>query len=80
MDRGDTILVEIDSSFSISYESSHRDSKSVTLTFTGGEFGELFSFLPDVSARSDGNISGSEDYEFQTTIAATIQDANPGAW
>ncbi len=52
---GDALVVQIDASSSLSFSSSVNDSKNLTLEFTGGTGGNLFSFLPQV--RSGGTLT-----------------------
>ncbi len=72
MQEGDIVLVRIDASSTLSFAASTNDSKSITFEFTGGEFGNLFSFLP--AARTGGTLStrGSQEYALQTEIAARV--------
>jgi hypothetical protein len=70
--EGDIVLIRIDASSSLSFDASSSDSSNVTFEFSGGEFGNLFAFLPSV--RTDGNesASGSQEYAFQTEVAARV--------
>jgi len=52
---GDALVVQIDASSSLTFASSTTDSKNLTLDFTGGQAGDLFSFLPQV--RTSGSLS-----------------------
>ncbi len=55
---GDIVIVEIDSSSSLSFTSTSSDTKSLTLELSGGEYGELFSFLPSGSSGGDRSVKG----------------------
>ncbi len=72
LQEGDIVLVRIDASSTLSFAASTNDSKSITFEFTGGEFGNLFSFLP--AARTGGTLStrGSQEYTLETEIAARV--------
>ncbi len=69
---GDTIVVKISTDTTLSFQSLSQDSKSLTLQFSGGEAGNIFSFLP--SLKSGGNMSGKakEGLSLATTIAARV--------
>ena len=54
---GDALVVQIDASSSLSFSSTTSDSKNLTLEFTGGDSGNLFSFLPQ--GRTGGSLSTS---------------------
>jgi len=72
--EGDIVLVRIDTSTSLSFDASAVDAKNITFEFSGGEFGNLFSFLP--STRTGGNQStrGKQEYSLQTEVAARITE------
>ncbi|HEB11429.1 MAG TPA: hypothetical protein ENI06_09485 [Spirochaetales bacterium] len=71
---GDIVIVEIDSSSSLSFTSTSSDTKSLTLELSGGEYGELFSFLPSGSSRGDRSVKGSEEYEIKSSIGTRVQE------
>jgi len=71
---GDIVIVEIDSSSSLSFSSTSSDTKSLTLELSGGEYGELFSFLPSGSSRGDRSVKGSEEYEIKSSIGTRVQE------
>ena len=72
--EGDIVLVRIDTSTSLSFDASVSDAKNITFEFSGGEFGNLFSFLP--ATRTGGNQSarGKQEYTLQTEVAARITE------
>ena len=72
--EGDIVLVQIDASSSLSFEASNSDAKSITLEFSGGEFGNLFSFLPATRTGGSQSAKGSQDYSLETEIAARIAE------
>jgi len=71
---GDIVIVEIDSSSSLSFISTSSDTKSLTLELSGGEYGELFSFLPSGSSRGDRSVKGSEEYKIKSSIGTRVQE------
>jgi hypothetical protein len=71
---GDIVIVEIDSSSSLSFTSTSSDTKSLTLELSGGEYGELFSFLPSGSSRGDRSVKGNEEYEIKGSIGTRVQE------
>jgi len=75
---GDVVFVEIDTGTSLSFEASSSDDKSLTFEFSGGEFGNLLSFLP--AARSGGTLStkGSHEYALRTEVAARVAQVDAG--
>ncbi len=78
---GDVVTVEIDSNFVFSYGASSKDSKGISLEYSGGEFGDLLSFLPAVKTGSDRSAKGEDTYNLSTEIVARVVelDANGGA-
>lgn len=74
---GDIVFVQVDGSSSLSFQSASSDTKSVTLEFSGGEFGNLFSFLP--TARSGGNqsVRGKQEYVLKSRFAARVTQLDP---
>jgi len=69
---GDILTVVIDSSSRLSFDSSSNDAKSVTLEFSGGEFGSLFSFLPAGRTASTQGVKGAHRYELASELAARV--------
>jgi hypothetical protein len=69
---GDLIYVQIDGATKLSFQAAASDAKSLTLEFSGGEFGNLFSFLPQ--ARSGGEMSsrGRQQYALESRFAARV--------
>jgi hypothetical protein len=79
---GDIVVVEIDASMNLRFDSSSKDSKTITLEFSGGEYGDLFSFLPRALARGDRSIQGRENYSLKTELVTRVTqiDANGNAF
>lgn len=69
---GDTLLVSIDIDQDLSYDSSRIDSERVSIELTGGEGGDLFSFLPTGSSSGNQSLTGSEEISFQTAFAVSV--------
>jgi flagellar basal body L-ring protein FlgH len=72
--EGDIVLVQIDASSSLSFEASTTDAKNITFEFSGGEFGNLFSFLPTTRTGGNQSVKGGQDYSLETEIAARIAE------
>jgi hypothetical protein len=69
---GDTFTVSIDSDFDLSYRSTSVDAKSVTLEFSGGEYGDLFAFLPAVRTSGDRDVKGSDEHSMVSRLAVGV--------
>jgi flagellar basal body L-ring protein FlgH len=69
---GDVLVIEIDASSSLSFSASNTDSKSLTLEFSGGESGNLFSFLPQVRTGGDQSTKGKEQLSLRTQIPVVV--------
>ncbi|UCF98194.1 MAG: flagellar basal body L-ring protein FlgH [Spirochaetaceae bacterium] len=72
--EGDIVLVQIDASSSLSFEASATDAKNITFEFSGGEFGNLFSFLPSTRTGGSQSTKGNQDYSLETEVAARITE------
>jgi hypothetical protein len=72
LSAGDIVYVQIDGATSLSFQAAASDAKSLTLEFSGGEFGNLFSFLPQT--RSGGELSsrGRQQYTLESRFAARV--------
>ena len=73
---GDVVLVKIDSNSSLSFSSSRQDSKRLTLEFTGGDTGNLFSFLPNIKSGNTLSGKGKNSYSLKTLLAARVTNIN----
>jgi hypothetical protein len=69
---GDIVIVQIDAGFKMQFTSSSKDSKSITLEFSGGEFGDLFSFLPRANASGNRSVQGKEEYNVTTELVTRV--------
>jgi hypothetical protein len=72
--EGDIVLVQIDTSTSLSFDASASDAKNITFEFSGGEFGNLFSFLPATRTGGNQTAKGKQEYTLQTEVAARITE------
>ena len=72
--EGDIVLVQIDASSSLSFAASSADAKNITFEFSGGEFGNLFSFLPTTRTGGDQSVEGQQDFSLETEIAARVAE------
>jgi len=74
---GDALVVQIDASSSLSFSSSSNDSKSFTLEFTGGESGNLFSFLPQLRTGGNRTTTGKDSLSLKTLIPVVATTIAP---
>ena len=74
---GDVLVVQIDASSSLSFTSSSNDSKNLTLEFSGGESGNLFSFLPQVRTSGTRSTTGRDVLSLKTQIPVVVTALNP---
>ena len=72
--EGDIVLVQIDATSSLSFEASTTDAKNITFEFSGGEFGNLFSFLPSTRSGGSQSAKGKQEYALETEVAARITE------
>lgn len=74
---GDSLVVQIDASSSLSFSSSSNDSKNLTLEFSGGESGNIFSFLPQVRTGGTQTTAGKDSLSLKTQIPVVVTAVNP---
>jgi flagellar basal body L-ring protein FlgH len=74
---GDSLVVQIDASSSLSFSSSSNDSKNLTLEFSGGESGNIFSFLPQVRTGGTQTTTGKDSLSLKTQIPVVVTAVNP---
>ncbi len=74
---GDALVVQIDASSSLSFSSSSNDSKNLTLEFTGGDSGNIFSFLPQVRTGGTQTTTGKDSLSLKTQIPVIVTAVNP---
>jgi hypothetical protein len=74
---GDALVVQIDASSSLSFTSSTNDSKNLTLEFSGGDSGNLFSFLPQGRTGGSLSTSGRDNLSLKTQIPVVVTALNP---
>jgi flagellar L-ring protein FlgH len=70
--KGDTVLVSVDASSALSFSASSNDTKNLTLEFSGGEAGNIFSFLPQVKSGGSRSAKGTESLRLQGEVAAVV--------
>ena len=75
---GDSLVVQIDASSSLSFSSSSNDSKNLTLEFTGGQSGNLFSFLPQVRTGGTLTTTGKDSLSLKTQVPVVVTAREPG--
>jgi flagellar L-ring protein precursor FlgH len=74
---GDTVVVRVDASSSLSFTSSSNDAKNLTLEFSGGGSGNLFSFLPQVRTTGSRSATGRDVLSLTTEIPVVVTTVNP---
>jgi flagellar basal body L-ring protein FlgH len=74
---GQSLLVQIDASSSLSFASSTTDSKNLTIDFSGGGYGNLFSFLPQVRTGGSLNTTGKDSLSLKTQVPVVVTAVNP---
>ncbi len=74
---GDSLVVQIDASSSLSFSSSSNDSKNLTLEFSGGDSGNLFSFLPQVRTGGTQTTAGKDSLSLKTQVPVVVTAVNP---
>jgi len=74
---GDTIVVQIDASSSLSFSASSNDTKNLTLEFTGGQSGNLFSFLPQLRTGGEQSTTGKDSLSLKAQVPVVVTAVNP---
>jgi hypothetical protein len=74
--KGDSVFVEIDTTSKLAFSAAGSDSRTFTLEFTGGETGNLFSFLPQVRTGGDRTLSGGQELSMRGKIAVVVQEVD----
>ena len=69
---GDIVTVTINSDFAMSFVSSNTDSKQFTLDFSGGQYPDLFSFVPLAKSGNTTNFKEREDYSLKSEVVTRI--------
>lgn len=72
--EGDIVFVRVDADSRLSYSATSNDSKNITLEFAGGDYGNLFSFLPVITARGDSRLEGEEAFALQALIGGRVAE------
>jgi flagellar basal body L-ring protein FlgH len=69
---GDSLVVQIDASSSLSFSSSSNDTKNFTLEFSGGDSGNLFSFLPQLRTGGNRSTGGKDTLSLKTQMPVVV--------
>lgn len=70
---GDIILVSISTKTMLSFVTSSNNDKTLTFEFTGGEGGDLFSFLPAVKTSGSSKLKGNESITLESEIVTLVK-------
>ena len=71
---GDTVLISINTNTSLSFSASQLSAESLTLQLSGGDGGDLFSFLPTGAASGNQSLKGNQEVAIKSEIAVRITD------
>ncbi len=74
--KGDSVFVEIDTTSKLAFSAAGSDSRTFTLEFTGGETGNLFSFLPQGRTGGDRSLSGGQELSLRGRIPVVVQEVD----
>lgn len=74
LSEGQLLRVIIDSSTQLELSASYSSDKEIVLSFSGGDTGNLFAFLPDIDSTGRRTAEGQEDTTLQTVLAARVQE------
>ncbi|MBN1410178.1 MAG: flagellar basal body L-ring protein FlgH [Spirochaetales bacterium] len=74
LSAGDVVIVEISEQSSLTFSGLNNDSKNITFEFSGGEFGNIFSFLPAVRTAKNNKVKGEEKYSFTSSVVARVKE------
>jgi len=74
---GDPVLVTIDTNTKLSYSASAVSDRSITLQFSGGGSGDLFSYLPKGTSGSKANLRGDEQVALSGSLMTRVQSVDP---
>lgn len=73
---GRILTVTINTDTKLSYSSAASGDRELVLTFSGGETGDLFSFLPEIQTREQGTREGEEELSISSSVAVRVQETN----
>lgn len=73
-EQGDLVLIEINTDSTLSFISASSDSKTLILEFSGGEYGNLLSFLPRIKTSGNTKLLGEEEIKLETRVVAVVQE------
>jgi len=73
---GDLVTVEVDAATSLEFEASATDNKAVSLTLSGGDLGDLFSFLPSGGSSGDLATAGGQSYAVAARVGARVVETD----
>jgi hypothetical protein len=74
--KGDSILVQIDTTSKLAFTASSTDSRTFTLEFAGGVTGNLFSFIPQGRTGGDRSLKGTQELSLIGRIPATVTEVD----
>ena len=69
---GDIVVVELNENTALNFSFSQKEDRQLTLQFSGGEGGNLFSFLPTVRTGGNEAGKGNDKVKLKAKIAARV--------
>jgi hypothetical protein len=72
--KGDVVIVEISLQSNLTFTGMNKDSKNISFEFSGGEFGNVFSFLPTSKTAVNNSVNGAEKYSLKSSIVTRVKD------
>lgn len=74
---GEIIRIQIDEKNILSYKATLNNNKSGSLTITGGDVSDMFSFLPDASSKQNFSAANTDELIISSTISGVISEITP---
>ena len=75
---GQTVVVDLTSGFGLSFESAGTENKRLILEFSGGEYGDLFSFLPTARSQGERSAGGESGWTMDGRLAVAVTAVDQG--
>ena len=74
---GDALVVQINASSALSFTASTNDSRNLTLNYSGGSSGNIFSFLPQVQSSGTLSTTGRDTLTLTTSFPVVVTAVAP---
>lgn len=76
LEPGRILTVTINSDTNLTFSSVNSGERELILSFTGGETGDLFSFLPDIQSSRRNTVEGEEEFSLSTSLAVRVRETS----